>query len=63
MKRNFQEEVLIVEFAAQLRDLGKEFGETLLEAAYGQFPLILMTGIATAKGPLSMPLSKRICSF
>jgi hypothetical protein len=46
--------ILIVEFANQLRDQGKEFRDALLEAADVRLRPIVMTGITTAAG--SMPL-------
>jgi multidrug efflux pump len=49
--------ILIVEFANQLRDAGREFGEALLEAAHVRFRPILMTGITTAAGSLPLLLS------
>ncbi|MCU7852308.1 MAG: efflux RND transporter permease subunit [Candidatus Thiodiazotropha sp. (ex Monitilora ramsayi)] len=49
--------ILIVEFANQLRDAGKEFSEALLEAAHVRFRPILMTGITTAAGSTPLLLS------
>ncbi|MCU7795749.1 MAG: efflux RND transporter permease subunit [Candidatus Thiodiazotropha sp. (ex Myrtea spinifera)] len=49
--------ILIVEFASQLRDAGKEFSEALLEAAHVRFRPILMTGITTAAGSIPLLLS------
>jgi multidrug efflux pump len=49
--------ILIVEFANQLRDAGREFSEALLEAAHVRFRPILMTGITTAAGSLPLLLS------
>ncbi len=49
--------ILIVEFANQLRDQGREFGESLLEASHVRFRPILMTGITTAAGSLPLLLS------
>ncbi len=46
--------ILIVEFANQLRDAGKEFHTALIEATEVRFRPIVMTGITTAAG--SMPL-------
>lgn len=46
--------ILIVEFANQLRDLGKPFDEALEEAAVTRLRPILMTGITTVAG--SVPL-------
>ena len=46
--------ILIVEFANQLRDQGREFHEALIEAADTRFRPIIMTGITTAAG--SVPL-------
>jgi len=49
--------ILIVEFANQLRDVGKEFREALLEAADVRLRPILMTGITTAAGSVPLLLS------
>jgi multidrug efflux pump len=49
--------ILIVEFANQLRDQGKEFREALLEAADVRLRPIVMTGITTAAGSLPLLLS------
>ncbi|MCU7918763.1 MAG: efflux RND transporter permease subunit [Candidatus Thiodiazotropha sp. (ex Epidulcina cf. delphinae)] len=49
--------ILIVEFANQLRDAGREFGEALMEAAHVRFRPIVMTGITTAAGSLPLLLS------
>ena len=49
--------ILIVEFANQLRDKGRQFEEALLEAARVRFRPILMTGITTAAGSLPLLLS------
>ncbi len=49
--------ILIVEFANQLRDAGREFSEALLEASHVRFRPILMTGITTAAGSLPLLLS------
>ena len=49
--------ILIVEFANQLRDQGKEFREALLEAADVRLRPILMTGITTAAGSIPLLLS------
>jgi len=46
--------ILIVEFANQLRDQGREVHEALIEAADTRFRPIIMTGITTAAG--SVPL-------
>jgi len=46
--------ILIVEFANQLRDQGREIHEALIEAADTRFRPIIMTGITTAAG--SVPL-------
>lgn len=46
--------ILIVEFANQLRDEGKEFNHALLESASTRFRPILMTGLTTIAG--SVPL-------
>ncbi|MCU7816543.1 MAG: efflux RND transporter permease subunit [Candidatus Thiodiazotropha sp. (ex Rostrolucina anterorostrata)] len=49
--------ILIVEFANQLRDSGKEIGEALMEAAHVRFRPIVMTGITTAAGSVPLLLS------
>ncbi len=49
--------ILIVEFANQLRDQGRAFGDALLEAADVRLRPILMTGITTAAGSLPLLLS------
>ncbi len=49
--------ILIVEFANQLRDQGREFRAALLEAADVRLRPILMTSIATAAGSLPLLLS------
>jgi multidrug efflux pump len=49
--------ILIVEFANQLRDAGKPFKESLLEATDVRFRPIVMTGITTAAGSLPLLLS------
>jgi multidrug efflux pump len=49
--------ILIVEFANQLRDQGKAFGDALLEAADVRLRPIVMTGITTAAGSLPLLLS------
>ncbi len=49
--------ILIVEFANQLRDEGREFTEALLEASRVRFRPILMTGITTAAGAVPLLLS------
>jgi multidrug efflux pump len=49
--------ILIVEFANQLRDQGKEFRAALLEAADVRLRPIVMTGITTAAGSLPLLLS------
>jgi len=46
--------ILIVEFANQLRDQGREFMDALVEASATRFRPIIMTGVSTAAG--SMPL-------
>jgi multidrug efflux pump len=48
--------VLIVEFANQLRDRGKEFSEAVLEAATVRLRPILMTSAATTFGSLPLLL-------
>lgn len=49
--------ILIVEFANQLRDGGREFRAALLEAADVRLRPILMTGITTAAGSIPLLLS------
>jgi len=49
--------ILIVEFANQLRDEGRAFGEALQEAAKTRLRPILMTAITTAAGTLPLLLS------
>ncbi|WP_373506545.1 efflux RND transporter permease subunit [Thiocapsa sp.] len=49
--------ILIVEFANQLRDQGKEFREALLEAADVRLRPIVMTGVTTAAGSFPLLLS------
>jgi len=49
--------ILIVEFANQLRDAGKEFHQALLEATEVRFRPIVMTGITTAAGSAPLLLS------
>jgi len=49
--------ILIVEFANQLRDSGREFHQALLEATEVRFRPIVMTGITTASGSLPLLLS------
>jgi multidrug efflux pump len=49
--------ILIVEFANQLRDSGREFHQALLEATEVRFRPIVMTGITTAAGSLPLLLS------
>jgi multidrug efflux pump len=49
--------ILIVEFANQLRDQGKEFREALLEAADVRLRPIVMTGVTTAAGSVPLLLS------
>ena len=49
--------ILIVEFANQLRDQGREFREALLEAADVRLRPIVMTGITTAVGSVPLLLS------
>jgi multidrug efflux pump len=49
--------ILIVEFANQLRDAGKEFGDALVDAARVRFRPIIMTGITTAAGSVPLLLS------
>jgi multidrug efflux pump len=49
--------ILIVEFANQLRDEGREFREALIEAAGIRLRPILMTAITTAAGAVPLILS------
>ena len=49
--------ILIVEFANQLRDAGKDFNDALIEAADTRLRPIVMTGITTAAGSLPLLLS------
>ena len=49
--------ILIVEFANQLRDQGREFREALLEAADVRLRPIVMTGITTAAGSIPLLMS------
>jgi multidrug efflux pump len=49
--------ILIVEFANQLRDQGKNFREALLESADVRLRPIIMTGITTAAGSVPLLLS------
>ena len=49
--------ILVVEFANQLRDEGKDFDVALKEAALARLRPILMTGLTTAAGALPLILS------
>jgi multidrug efflux pump len=49
--------ILIVEFANQLRDQGREFEQALIEAADVRFRPIIMTGITTAAGSIPLLVS------
>jgi multidrug efflux pump len=49
--------ILIVEFANQLRDAGKEFHAAVVEASQVRFRPIVMTGITTAAGATPLILS------
>ncbi|MGB5397381.1 MAG: efflux RND transporter permease subunit [Gammaproteobacteria bacterium] len=49
--------ILIVEFANQLRDQGREFSQALIEAADTRFRPIVMTGITTAAGSIPLLIS------
>ncbi len=49
--------ILIVEFANQLRDEGKEFSEALMEAAQTRLRPIIMTGITTVAGAVPLVLA------
>jgi multidrug efflux pump len=46
--------ILIVEFANQLRDAGKDIREALVEASITRFRPILMTSLATAMGAVPL---------
>ncbi len=50
--------ILIVEFANQLRDEGKEVYDAILEAAQDRLRPILMTSIATAAGAVPLALAQ-----
>jgi len=49
--------ILIVEFANQLRDQGRDFDDALFEASQVRLRPVLMTGITTAAGALPLILS------
>ena len=49
--------ILIVEFANQLRDQGREFHQALIEASDTRFRPIIMTGITTAAGSVPLLIS------
>jgi len=49
--------ILIVEFANQLRDSGREFRDALVEAAVIRFRPIVMTALATVMGALPLVIS------
>lgn len=49
--------ILIVEFANQLRDEGREFNAAIKEAALARFRPIVMTSLTTAAGALPLILS------
>ncbi len=49
--------ILIVEFANQLRDQGRDFDEAIREASRIRFRPILMTGLSTAIGALPLVLA------
>ena len=49
--------ILIVEFANQLRDEGKEFFAALIEASDVRFRPIIMTGLTTVAGAMPLVLS------
>ncbi|MCH2038806.1 MAG: efflux RND transporter permease subunit, partial [Rickettsiales bacterium] len=49
--------ILIVEFANQLRDEGKDFIKALIEAADTRFRPILMTGLTTVAGSIPLILA------
>ncbi len=49
--------ILIVEFANQLRDQGREFRDALLEASSVRLRPIMMTGVTTAAGSIPLIIS------
>lgn len=49
--------ILIVEFANQLRDMGYEFQEALIEAAHQRLRPVIMTAITTAMGAIPLILA------
>ena len=49
--------ILIVEFANQLRDAGKDFDEALLEASTLRLRPILMTGVTTVAGAIPLVMA------
>lgn len=49
--------ILIVEFANQLRDEGKEFSRAIIEASEVRFRPIVMTGFTTVAGAIPLVLS------
>ena len=49
--------ILIVEFANQLRDQGREFVEAIIEAATARLRPVLMTTLATAAGAVPLMLA------
>ncbi|MCB1591531.1 MAG: efflux RND transporter permease subunit [Alphaproteobacteria bacterium] len=49
--------ILIVEFANQLRDEGREFSDALIEAAHIRLRPIVMTGITTVSGSIPLILA------
>jgi multidrug efflux pump len=49
--------ILIVEFANQLRDQGREFVEAVIEAATARLRPVLMTTLATAAGAMPLMLA------
>jgi multidrug efflux pump len=48
--------ILIVEFANQLRDVGRTIGEAVIEASRRRLRPILMTSIATVAGAVPLML-------
>ena len=54
---SFKNGILIVEFANQLRDRGKEIGEAIIEAASLRLRPILMTSITTVAGSIPLIIS------
>ena len=49
--------ILIVEFANQLRDEGRQFSRAIVEASETRFRPIVMTGLTTIAGAIPLVLS------